>query len=156
MDTLTPAERSVRMGRVKARDTKPELLVRRMIHGLGYRYRLHRRDLPGCPDICMGPTRMVIFVHGCFWHRHDARTCALTRMPKSRVDFWQAKLEANRARDMQQQAALRALGWTILVVWECELRDKEQLKNTLVRFLGGRNHASHRTVRGSGRSRARN
>lgn len=152
MDTLSPVERSERMGRVKGKDTKPEMVVRRLVHALGYRYRLHRRDLPGRPDLVFGPRHKVIFVHGCFWHRHD---CHLGRMPKSRVDFWQAKLEANRLRDMHNQTALAELGWQILVVWECELAQQEQLKNKLVRFLGERGHASDRTVRGGRRPRHR-
>jgi DNA mismatch endonuclease, patch repair protein len=155
MDTLNPAERSARMARIKGRDTKPEMVVRRLVHGLGYRYRLHRADLPGRPDLCFGPARKVIFVHGCFWHRHNAKSCKLTRMPKSRVDFWRTKLEANRARDMHCHRALRALGWQILVVWECELVYREQLKNELLVFLGDRGNESDRTVRGSRRPRPR-
>lgn len=147
MDTLTPSQRSDRMGRIKSKDTKPEMLVRRMVHGLGYRYRLHRRDLPGCPDLCFGPLRKVIFVHGCFWHRHDEERCRLTRLPKTRVDFWKTKLEANRDRDRQHQASLSRRGWQFLVVWECELLQKEQLRNKLTRFLEGRGDASIGTVR---------
>lgn len=153
MDTLTPTQRSERMGRVRGKDTKPELIVRRILHALGYRYRLHRRDLPGCPDLVFGPRRQVIFVHGCFWHRHK---CSLgDRMPKSRVDFWKPKLEANQQRDRQQQAALRRLGWQILVVWECELAHEEQLQNKLIAFLGEHGHEGNRTFRGGGRSRHR-
>ncbi len=152
MDTLSPAERSARMGRIKNKDTKPEMVVRRMVHALGFRFRLHRRDLPGCPDLCFGPQRKAIFVHGCFWHRHD---CKLTRLPKSRVDFWKPKLEANRVRDRERQAALRDLGWEILVVWECELAHREQLKNMLTAFLGERGNAGHRTIRRGGRPRHR-
>ena len=103
MDTLSPGDRSARMGLIKGKNTGPELIVRRLVHGMGYRYRLHRRDLPGCPDLCFGPAKKVIFVHGCFWHRHNEKSCNLTRLPKSRVDFWLQKLEANRTRDMQQQ-----------------------------------------------------
>lgn len=148
IDTLSPAERSVRMGRVKGKDTKPELIVRRLVHSLGYRYRLHRRDLPGCPDLCFPSLRKLVFVHGCFWHRHD---CKLgNRLPKSRVDFWKPKLEANQQRDRQHQTALRRLGWQNLVVWECELAHKEQLKNKLVAFLGERNEGN-RAIRGGGR-----
>jgi DNA mismatch endonuclease (patch repair protein) len=153
MDTLTPMERSERMGRVRAKDTKPELIVRRLVHALGYRYRLHQRELPGCPDLCFGPRRKVIFVHGCFWHRHN---CNLgNRTPKTRVDFWQPKLEANRQRDRQHQAALKSLGWQILIVWECELAHEEHLQNRLVDFLEGHENAGHRTVRRGGRPRHR-
>ena len=151
MDTLSVQDRSVRMGRVKAKNTKPEMIVRQLLHGMGYRYRLHRRDLPGRPDVCFPSRRLVIFVHGCFWHRHDEVHCPLTRLPKTRVDFWKPKLEANRLRDMQQQAALAALGWSILVVWECELGDKEHLKNILRTFLGAHSNAGNRAIRGGGR-----
>ncbi|MHB0974064.1 MAG: very short patch repair endonuclease [Thiobacillus sp.] len=134
VDTLTPSERSTRMSRVRAKDTKPELLARRLVHSMGYRYRLHRRDLPGCPDIVFPRRRKVIFVHGCFWHRHG-KDCPLTRWPKSRMEFWRPKLEANRARDKRVQRELGALGWKYLVVWECELRDKESLAMKIREFL---------------------
>jgi DNA mismatch endonuclease, patch repair protein len=155
MDTLTPTERSARMARTMARDTKPEMVVRRLVYSLGFRFRLHRRDLPASPDICFGPARKVIFVHGCFWHRHHEKRCKLTRLPKTRVDFWRAKLVGNRARDKQRQATLRNLGWKILVVWECELVHREQLKNKIATFLGERSHAGDRTVCGSRRPRNR-
>jgi DNA mismatch endonuclease, patch repair protein len=137
MDTLTPAERSERMGLVRHKDTRPELVVRRLVHGMGYRYRLHRRDLPGHPDLVFPRLRKIIFIHGCFWHRHAAAECKLARLPKSRQDFWVPKLEANRARDARNQEALSTAGWRVLVVWECELRHKEQLENKLKRFLEG-------------------
>ena len=134
-DTLTPAERSARMGRVRGRDSKPEMVVRRLVHAMGFRYRLHDRRLPGAPDLVLRGRRKAIFVHGCFWHRHPDPNCKLARMPKSRLDFWGPKLQGNRERDLRQQAALKALGWDFLVVWECELRDKEQLQNALFGFL---------------------
>ncbi|MCF8481347.1 MAG: DNA mismatch endonuclease Vsr [Rhodospirillum sp.] len=134
-DSLTPAQRSERMGRVKGRDTKPELQVRRLLTELGYRYRLQRKDLPGKPDIAFLGRRKVIFVHGCFWHRHPDPTCPLARLPKSRLDFWLPKLEANRARDLRTQSDLTALGWRFHIVWECEIKDGERLKTTLRRFL---------------------
>lgn len=134
-DTLTPAERSARMARVRARDSKPEMLVRRLIHAMGFRYRLHDRSLPGAPDLVFRGRRKAIFVHGCFWHRHPDPACKLARMPKSRLDFWGPKLQGNRERDLRQEAELKALGWDFLVVWECELRDKEQLANALFEFL---------------------
>ena len=133
MDTLTPAERSARMALVRAKDTKPELMVRRFVHGMGYRYRLHRRDLPGTPDIVFPGRSKVIFVHGCFWHRH-AR-CALARLPKSRGDFWLPKLTANAERDARNGRALRRLGWGVLTIWECQLRDTAALANRIRRFL---------------------
>ncbi|MCD4728887.1 MAG: very short patch repair endonuclease [Pirellulales bacterium] len=119
MDTLTPAQRSERMARVRCKDTKPEIAVRRLVHSLGYRYRLHAHSLPGCPDMVFSSRRKVIFVHGCFWHRHKG--CPNCRLPKSRLDFWKPKLEANRQRDAKNRNRLRKLGWRILIVWECEV-----------------------------------
>ena len=135
MDTLSTIERSERMSRVRGADTKPELAVRRLIHGLGYRYRLHRSDLPGRPDLVFPARRKVIFVHGCFWHRHPDRSCCLARMPKSRLHFWRAKLEGNRERDIRNQQQLRALGWRSLVLWECQLRDQDHLRKAVEGFL---------------------
>ncbi|HKX80148.1 MAG TPA: DNA mismatch endonuclease Vsr [Novosphingobium sp.] len=134
-DTLNPAARSERMGRVRGRDTKPEMVVRRLLHAMGYRYRLQARDLPGRPDIVFRGRRKAILVHGCFWHRHADPTCKLSRLPKTRLDFWLPKLEGNRQRDEANLARLRAMGWRVLLVWECELRDREQLANTLRRFM---------------------
>lgn len=133
MDSLTPAQRSERMSRVKSKDTKPEVRVRRLVHSLGYRYRLHSRKLPGCPDLVFGGRRKAIFVHGCFWHRHPG--CNNTRLPKSKLDFWKSKLEENRKRDLRNQETLRQLGWEYLVVWECETRDVERLTKKIVEFL---------------------
>lgn len=133
MDTLTPAERSARMALVCAKDTKPELLVRRLVHGMGYRYRLHRRGLPGTPDLVFPGRGKVIFIHGCFWHRH-AR-CVLARLPKSRSDFWLPKLTANAERDARNVRALRRLGWGVLTIWECQLGDSAKLANRIRRFL---------------------
>ncbi|MBI1175684.1 MAG: DNA mismatch endonuclease Vsr [Sideroxydans sp.] len=135
-DTLTPIERSHRMALVRSVDTKPEMVVRRLVHGMGFRYRLHCRDLPGTPDLVFRSRRAVIFVHGCFWHRHGG--CALARMPKSRVQFWRSKLEGNKERDARKIAALRADKWRVLVVWECELKNREALARKLSRFLMGR------------------
>lgn len=136
MDTLTREQRSERMSRVRGADTKPEMIVRRLAHGLGYRYRLHRRDLPGKPDLVFPSRRKAIFVHGCFWHRHPDPTCALARLPKSRLEFWRAKLEGNRERDERNEARLRDMGWGVLVVWECQLRDRPALERTIRGFLG--------------------
>lgn len=135
-DTLSPAQRSERMSRVRSRDTRPELFVRRLVHSLGYRFRLHRKDLPGRPDLVFLGRRKVIFVHGCFWHRHNDPDCRLSRIPKSRRDFWVRKLEANRLRDCRNMSTLEEDGWAVLVVWECELRHKEQVENKLRQFLG--------------------
>jgi DNA mismatch endonuclease (patch repair protein) len=137
-DTLTPAERSERMSRIRGKDTKPELAVRRIVHGLGYRYRLHRNDLPGKPDIVLPRHRAVIFVHGCFWHRHEQPSCTLARMPKSRFSFWQPKLEANRLRDVRTKQALEAAGWRVLVIWECEVKDPLRISGIVREFLGDR------------------
>ena len=123
------------MSRIRHRDTKPEMLVRRLLHAMGFRYRLHDKRLPGSPDIVFASRKKAIFVHGCFWHRHPDAGCALARMPKSRLDFWRPKLEGNRTRDVRHQSELDALGWRYLIVWECELRDKEQFRNILLAFL---------------------
>ena len=123
------------MSRIRHRDTKPEMMVRRLLHAMGFRYRLHDKRLPGSPDIVFASRKKAIFVHGCFWHRHPDAGCALARMPKSRLDFWRPKLEGNRTRDVRHQSELDALGWRYLIVWECELRDKEQFRNRLLAFL---------------------
>lgn len=123
------------MGLVRSRDTKPELMVRRLTHALGYRYRLHRRDLPGKPDLVFARRRKVIFVHGCFWHRHPDAACKLARLPKSRRDFWLPKLEGNRARDERINEALTEMGWDVLEIWECETADAEALANKIKGFL---------------------
>ncbi len=119
-DHVDPA-RSAQMARVRGKDTKPELKVRRALHAAGLRFRLQARDLPGRPDIVFRSRRIAIFVHGCFWHRHPDPSCKLTRTPKSRLDFWEPKFEANVARDARDQAALREQGWTAIVIWECDL-----------------------------------
>ena len=134
-DTLTPSERSKRMSLVRSKDTKPELTVRRLVHNSGFRYRLHGKGLPGKPDLVFAGRHKVIFVHGCFWHRHLKRSCSLARLPKSRLDFWQPKLEQNRVRDKQKQAMLRRLGWRVFVVWECELKAPDKLESKIIDFL---------------------
>ena len=133
MDTVSPQRRSEIMAKVRSKDSGPELLVRKTAFALGYRYRLHRRDLPGCPDLVFPARRKVIFVHGCFWHRH-AR-CKLARMPKSRLEFWTAKLESNRKRDLRSQRALRLAGWQVLILWECQLGDPDRLRDRIGGFL---------------------
>ena len=134
MDTLTPSERSRRMAKVKSKGTRPEMVVRRLLFSLGYRYRLHDRSLPGSPDIVFKHKKKAIFVHGCFWHRHDG--CALARLPKSRLDFWIPKLEGNRERDARKLLQLKSLGWDAFVIWECELKDLNLLEKKLNGFLG--------------------
>jgi DNA mismatch endonuclease (patch repair protein) len=136
-DTLTQTQRSERMSLVKGKDTKPERIVRQLAHSLGFRFRLHRRDLPGRPDLAFPKYKAAIFVHGCFWHRHPDKDCKLARMPKSRLDFWTNKLEGNRARDLRKQEELANQGWRVLVIWECELKDDEGLARKLRSFLSG-------------------
>lgn len=133
MDTLSPEQRSERMRRVKAKNTRPELRVRRLAHALGYRFRLHRGDLPGRPDLAFIGRRRAVFVHGCFWHRHDC--AAGRRWPKSRVDLWRSKLNANARRDAAVNECLRADGWRSLVIWECEARDAALVEARLRDFL---------------------
>ena len=129
------------MSRVRQKNTDPELAVRRCLHLLGYRFRLHRRDLPGTPDIVLPKYRTVIFVHGCFWHRHPG--CNKTTMPKTRVDFWSRKFQANTERDARKEQALRAIGWRPCVIWECETKDTKKLKSLLSRFLAGDSDKIH-------------
>ena len=133
MDTLSKSQRSERMSRVLSRDTKPELVIRRLVHSLGYRYRLNVKDLPGKPDLVFRKRRKVLFVHGCFWHRHD--DCHLARMPKSRLDFWTPKLQKNKARDAVVRKQLKVDGWSILIVWECEISNIERVSLRIERFL---------------------
>lgn len=120
------------MQQVKGKDTMPELIVRSLLYKLGYRFRLHRKDLPGTPDIVFPSRRLVLFVHGCFWHGHG---CRIGRLPKSRLDYWQPKVEANRARDERKEAALIAAGWRVAVVWQCELVDRDALATRLRNIL---------------------
>lgn len=135
MDSLTPSQRSERMSRVRGKNSGAEMIVRRLVHAMGYRFRLHRRDLPGTPDLVFPRRRKIIFVHGCFWHRHPDPDCRLARMPKSRQDYWRPKLEGNRARDSRKEAALVEAGWDVMIVWECELRDETSLRNKIRTFL---------------------
>ena len=125
VDTVSVARRSEIMSRVRNKDTRPELFVRRLIHNAGFRYRLHVSKLPGSPDLVFPGRKKVIFVHGCFWHSHEG--CQNARVPKSRADFWMSKLEANKERDERNMHALMDEGWKVLVIWECELRDPELL-----------------------------
>jgi DNA mismatch endonuclease (patch repair protein) len=128
-DVFTAAQRSAVMRRVKGQNTKPEMLVRRMLWRLGGRYRLHRRDLPGAPDIVLPGRRLVIFVHGCFWHGHDCARGA--RVPKANRDYWLGKVGRNRERDVESRAKLEAMGWRVLTIWECTLKDTAALEGVL-------------------------
>ncbi len=132
--TLTLEEqRSKIMASVRSKDTGPELLVRSLLHRAGYRFRLHRGDLPGKPDIVFPGRRKVIFVHGCFWHAH---ACRYGRPPKSKLDFWLPKLDRNKKRDAENERKLKNAQWAVLVVWQCETKDTNKLRRILGRFLG--------------------
>lgn len=132
MDTLTPEARSRLMSRIRGKDTKPELIVRSMLHRLGFRFRIHRKDLPGRPDIVLPRHKKVVLVHGCFWHGH---LCKIAPGPKSNITYWSPKIEANRSRDLRNQAALLELGWEVLELWECEIRDLQRTEARLRVFL---------------------
>ncbi len=132
-DVLTPAQRRRCMQSVPTRNTRPELLVRRLVHAMGYRYRLHVAGLPGSPDLVLPRLRCVVEVRGCFWHRHTG--CRYATTPKANAEFWAAKFEANVRRDRRNASLLRAAGWRVLVVWTCEASDQERLRRRLQRFL---------------------
>jgi DNA mismatch endonuclease (patch repair protein) len=134
MDVVSTEQRSAQMSRIRGKNTKPELVVRRLVHALGYRFRIHRRDLPGVPDLAFLRRRKVIFVHGCFWHRHPG--CRYAYTPKSNVEFWQKKFSSNVERDERVMNNLRTAGWATLVIWECETSDLEALSARLRRYLG--------------------
>ena len=135
-DVHTPAQRSHNMSRVRSRDTKPEMFIRSMLHKLGFRFRLHRKDLPGCPDIVLPKYRGVIFVHGCFWHKHE---CHLFKWPSTRQDFWKAKINHNHKKDLESRQLLISLGWRVCTVWECSLkgpkRDHQRVSMTLEKWI---------------------
>ena len=133
-DTVSLETRSRIMARVKSKGMKPEMKVRRLLHGLGYRYRLHRADLPGRPDLVFPSRRKVVFVNGCFWHRHDG--CPRVRIPATNREYWIAKLERNHARDARNIVALQRQGWAVLTVWECQLRDLPAVTERIIAFLG--------------------
>jgi DNA mismatch endonuclease (patch repair protein) len=133
VDTVSPLQRSEIMGRVRSKDTGPEMVVRRLVHGMGYRYRLHSAKLPGRPDLVFAARRKVVFVHGCFWHQH--RGCKRARMPSSNRDYWVAKIERNTSRDRAVVRALRRARWKVLTVWECELSNMNRLAKRLGGFL---------------------
>ena len=134
-DVLTPKQRRYCMSRVASKHTKPEIVVRELLRGLDYRYRLHVRTLPGCPDFVFPGQRKAIFVHGCFWHRHRCKRGR--EIPKTRSRFWQAKLEGNHKRDVKHRRALKAMGWDVMVIWQCQMRDLDKLSERIVAFLHG-------------------
>jgi DNA mismatch endonuclease (patch repair protein) len=133
VDVFTHEQRSAVMARIRGKDTKPEIIVRSMAHALGYRFRLHRRDLPGTPDLVFPRLEKIIFVHGCFWHQHPG--CRYAYQPKSNSPFWKAKFSDNRTRDDRALKTLRSLGWKVLVVWECQTHKPEQLLGRIRKFL---------------------
>jgi DNA mismatch endonuclease (patch repair protein) len=132
MDKFSPEKRSEIMRRVRSKDTKPELIVRRLAHRMGYRFRLHSSNLPGSPDLVFPRFGSVVFVHGCFWHGHS---CEAASLPSSRVEYWEAKRSRNKARDRKSARELRRLGWKVLTVWECQTRNPEKVARRLRRFL---------------------
>ena len=136
------------MAQVRSRDTKPELRVRRFLHARGLRYRLHQRVAMARPDLVFASRKTVVFVHGCIWHRHPDPACPLTRTPKSRIDFWTAKFAENVARDARQRVALEAAGWRVLVIWECQTNNQEQLEALAraVRLTGSPSHERSHSV----------
>ncbi len=133
-DKISKERRSANMRAVRSRNTQPEIRVRQIAHGLGYRFRLHRGDLPGKPDIAFPRLHKAVFVHGCFWHQHKG--CRRASVPRSNVRFWRIKLGRNATRDAEQVAAIRRRGWRTLIVWECEIKDEKRLTARLRRFLG--------------------
>ena len=135
MDRHAKADRSRMMSSVRARDTQPEIIVRSKLHRLGFRFRLHRADLPGKPDIVFPGLRKVIFVHGCFWHQHQG--CSKAKRPRTNVDFWNAKLDRNIARDLENYTGLASQSWESFVIWECETQQSEELAQRLMGFLDG-------------------
>lgn len=134
VDRLTPERRSALMANVRSKNTSPEIRVRKAAHALGYRFRLHRKDLPGHPDLVFPGRKKIVFVHGCFWHRHPG--CNKATTPKSHVKYWKDKFRKNVARDKATEKALRELGWDVLVIWECQTKHVEELSEKLSVFLG--------------------
>jgi DNA mismatch endonuclease (patch repair protein) len=134
-DIMTPEERSERMSRVRNKNTKPEKRVRSILHGLGYRFRLHNGKLPGKPDIVLHRHHKVILIHGCYWHRHGV--CRPLSIPENNPDKWRKKFEENVERDRRNLAQLKELGWNVLVIWECETKDEAKLREKLLRFMTG-------------------
>jgi DNA mismatch endonuclease, patch repair protein len=134
VDNLTAEQRKKTMTRVKSKDTKPEMTIRRLVHAMGYRFRLHRSDLPGKPDLTFPKFRKVIFVHGCFWHGHSCK--AGKNRPASNKSYWIPKLERNMQRDIENRKKLKELGWQSLVIWECQIKDIDKMQTVVRKFLG--------------------
>jgi DNA mismatch endonuclease, patch repair protein len=134
MDVVSPARRSAMMARIQSRNTRPEMAVRQTAHRLGYRFRLHRRDLPGSPDLVFPRRKKIVFVHGCFWHSHEA--CKFACTPKSNIEFWKSKLAKNAERDARVKGELEFMGWDVLVIWECETVDENFIISRLQEHIG--------------------
>ena len=142
-DNLSPRDRAWCMSQIRSRGMKPERFVRSMVHRAGYRFRLHRHELPGAPDLVFARHQAVIFVNGCFWHWHPDPKCPIAGLPKSNLDYWESKLARTRARDQEHSTMLANLGWRVLTIWECELRDPEQVLLGIQRFLEPPAHSTH-------------
>ncbi len=134
-DQISPEHRSWNMSRIRGKDTKPEKIVRSILHKSGYRFRLHRKDLPGKPDIVLPKYNTIIFVHGCFWHRH--KNCRFAYTPKSRKEFWNAKFRDNKRRDKKNQKKLKNLNWRVITIWECQTRNLELIRKIIKKNLEG-------------------
>lgn len=132
MDTFSKEKRSEIMSKIKGKDTKPEKIVRSLLHSMGYRFRIHRKDLPGNPDIVLPKYKTVIFIHGCFWHGHD---CKVSRVPKTRTHYWIDKFEKNRSRDRKNILDLKQTGWKVCVIWECQTQDFKKIENRIISLL---------------------
>ncbi len=135
MDLFSKRTRSRIMSHISGKNTKPEILVRSLLHRMGYRFRIHKKDLPGRPDICLPKHKKVIFVHGCFWHGHE--NCPRSKRPTTNVEFWNKKIDGNIERDKENIKKLRRLGWQTLTIWTCEIKNQEELKNKLISFIEG-------------------
>lgn len=133
---LSPEKRSGIMRAIRSRNTRPEKIVRSLLHSLGYRFRIHAKGLPGTPDIAFAARRKAVFVHGCFWHQHSTAACSAGRLPRSNVEYWTPKLARNVARDCHNEAQLRGAGWNVLIIWECKVTDAATTRSRLVSFLG--------------------
>ena len=137
VDKITPEERSRNMRKIRSKNTSPELLIRKIVYSLGYRYRLHRKDLPGKPDLVFFGKKKVIFVHGCFWHQHQNPECKIARVPKSKTEYWLPKLQRNVERDQRNKEELMESGWSVLEVWECETKNTSLVVLKVDAFLSG-------------------
>lgn len=136
VDSVSTQRRSEIMSHIRAKDMVPEMAVRKLVHAKGYRYRIHRKDLPGNPDLVFPSRKKVIFVHGCFWHQHESRSCKITRTPKSNLEYWLPKLERTKRRDKENQKRLKEMGWGALIIWECEIsKSIDRVATQIDKFL---------------------